>query len=180
MLSIFIETGELMKQFFLLIILLPLFSFAQECTLSKSTDDFTNEKKISTGFVSFNEGKSKFLLTITATSKEIDFFFSLANGVEGWCFDNSSTAIIQYAGTRLKATNRNTGSMNCQGLFHFTFRNVSTTPSALTRFTTHPIESFVFKGSGKEYEFHLREEDRQKMMTLVECIIKESKTLLPG
>ena len=169
-----------MKLILITILLLPVFSFGQECSLIKSTDDFTNEKKILTGFVSFNEGKSKFQLTINANNKEIDFFFSLANGAEGWCFDNSSTAIIQYAGTRLKSTNRNTGSMNCQGLFHFTFRNVATTPSALTRFSTHPIESFLFKGSGKEYEFHLREEDREKMMKLVDCIIKESKTLLPG
>jgi hypothetical protein len=160
--------------------MIPLLFFGQDCTLSKTTDDFTNETKISTGFLSFNEGKSKFLVSMSTSNKEIDFFFSIANREEGWCFDNSSTAIIQFAGTRLKSTSRNTGSMNCQGLFHFTFRNVATTPSALTRLSTHPIESFSFKGSNKQYDFHLRESDREKFMKVVECIIKESKTLLPG
>ena len=169
-----------MKHLLLAILMLPFISFGQNCTLTKTTDDFTNQTKISTGFVSFNEGKNKFQLNINATAKEIDFFFSLSNGSEGWCFDNSSTAIVQFAGTRLKSTNRNTGSMNCQGLFHFTFRNVATTPSALTRLTTHPIESFSFKSKDKQYDFQLRESDREKMMKLVECIIKESKTLLPG
>ena len=169
-----------MKYILLTFFLLPAFSFAQDCALKKTTDDFTNETKITTGFVNFNDVKSKFQLSISATAKEIDFFFSLSGGSEGWCFDNSSTAIIQFAGTRLKSTNRNTGSMNCQGLFHFNFRNVATTPSALTRLTTHPIESFSFKSKDKQYDFHLREEDREKMMKIVDCIIKESKTLLPG
>ena len=168
-----------MKHFLLAFLIIPSISFGQDCSLTKSTDDFTNETKITTGFVNFNEGKNKFQLSISATAKEIDFFFSLSGGAEGWCFDNSSTAIIQFAGTRLKSTNRNTGSMNCRGLFHFNFRNLATTPSALTRLTTHPIEAFTFKSKDNQYEFHLREEDREKFMKLVDCIIKESKTLLP-
>lgn len=167
-----------MKQLLYLFFFVPFYALAQDCTLKTSVDDFTNEKKMTTGFTSFGEGKNKFQLSVDATNKEIDFFFSISGGAEGWCFDNNSTVIIQYAGTRSKTTHRNTGSMNCQGLFHFTYRNVASTPGALNRLATQPIEALTFKHGDKQYEFFIDESQREKLSRVITCIVNESKSLL--
>ena len=113
-----------MKYGWLLGILLPLFTRAQDCKLNKETDPFTKETKLSTGFMFFS-GAS---LTIDADSKEVDLLFSLEGANR--CLDNNSTAVVHFEGTKVKMNLRNAGTMNCEGLFHFIYKNsVNTLPS---------------------------------------------------
>src|SRR5687768_2835608 len=99
-----------MKQILLCILLLPALAYSQECKLKKTKDQFSQEPKISTGFISFNNS----LLSIDANKKEIDFFFSLKNTNESKCFDDASVATFVFEG-KLKSNFKNTGTMNCEG-----------------------------------------------------------------
>src|SRR5215213_4550996 len=128
--------------------LFPLISSAQDsCKLKKETDAFTHQVKISTGFVPFNSNGVQMLLSVDATSTDIDFFIWIKN--DGKCFDDQSMVLINYAGDRLKANFKNTGSMNCEGAFHFTFRNTAATPSNLQRLSTKQIASIKLTGNNK-------------------------------
>ena len=106
-------------------------SFAQDCKLKKTKDQFSQEPKLSTGFVPFSNA----LLSIEADSKEIDFLFSVRDKSEEKCFDDLSTISFVFEGKQ-KSNFRNTGTMNCEGLFHVTFKNLPTTPGALQRLVT--------------------------------------------
>jgi len=112
-----------MKYIFIIYLILPLFTFSQDCKLNKQTDPYTKETKLSTGFIELYKGS----VTIDADSKEIDVFFAIEGNDK--CFDNSSTAAIFFEGTKTKMTTRNSGSMNCEGFFHFNFKNSATTIS---------------------------------------------------
>ncbi len=168
-----------MKKLVFALLLFPVFASAQECKTTKVVDKFSQEPKITTGFVTFNAGINKVMLTVDAYSKEIDFFFALTPGADGKCFDDASTAVINFEGQRLKATYRNTGSMNCEGLFHFSFRNVVSTPTPLQKLGTQRISSIKFTGSNKKiYEVTFTGYEQQQIMDMVNCIILQSKTLL--
>lgn len=168
-----------MKPLFFLLALLPLAAAAQDCTIKKETDQFTQQPKYTTGFIPLGQGLNRFLLSVDATKTEIDFFFALNNGADGKCFNDASQAIVSYEGTRLKATFKNTGSMNCEGLFHFTFRNTTATPSALTRLATLKVDSFKWIDSNKkEVTYELTEAEQALLMERVACLIKEAKSLL--
>src|SRR5262245_55670248 len=115
-----------MKVIIAVFLLLPLFIVAQDstgavCKLIRDTDPYTKEVKLSSGFMSL-QGAT---LTIDADSKEIDFFFV----IDGKCYEDESTVFIFFEGSKAKTTYRNTGSMNCDGYFHFIFRNGLSTPS---------------------------------------------------
>lgn len=169
-----------MKHILFLLFHLPVFSFAQDCAIRKEKDQFTQADKLTTGFMPFQKGMKRIQLSLDATAKEIDFFFSLNSGNEGKCFDDASTAVVTFEGGRLKSTYRNTGSMNCQGLFHFTFKNSPSTPSALQRLATKKVLSILIKGSNNvETLISLDEEEQQRLMQAVNCMIQESKSLLP-
>ncbi len=168
-----------MKRLFFLLAFLPLAAAAQDCGVKKEVDQFTQLPKYTTGFMPFGQGLSRFLLSVDATKTEVDFFFALNSGSEGRCFNDASQAQVSYEGTRLKATFKNTGSMNCEGLFHFTFRNTTTTPSALNRLATIKVDSFKWIDSNKkEVVYELTEEEQALLMERVACLIKEAKTLL--
>jgi hypothetical protein len=167
-----------MKYMLTLLFFLPLLAPAQDCGLKKSTDPFTNEVKISTGFMPFNAGLGRYLISVDANSKEIDFFISL-NNTGDKCFDNNSTATILYEGSKLKTNLKNTGSMNCEGLFHFTFRNTPTTVSALNRLATTKISSIQLTGNNKTViDLALTDAEKQLFMERTACLVKEAKTLL--
>ncbi len=117
-----------MKHLFFIFFLVPLLVRSQDCKLKKEVDDFTHEAKISTGFVPFNKNLNQVLISIDADSKEIQFFFAFKNAGESKCFDDVSTAIILFEGSKLKSNFKNSGSMNCEGLFHITFRIQSPHP----------------------------------------------------
>lgn len=133
-----------MKYGWLLGLLFPLCSKAQDCKLSKETDPFTKETKLSTGFMFFS-GAS---LTIDADSKEVDLLFSLEGANR--CLDNNSTAVVHFEGTKVKMNLRNAGTMNCEGLFHFIYKNAVNTTTQLQKLTTQKISQIVFTDANKK------------------------------
>ena len=161
-----------MKYISFLFLLLPFFGFTQDCKLKTQKDTYTKEIKISTGFIQLGGGQ----ISIEATKSEIDFMFTLGTGK---CFDDASTAAVFYEGTRLKTNYRNSGTMNCDGLFHFTFRNTNPSPSNLQSFATKKVTSIRFKdNTKKESGITLTPEQQQTLMSLTNCVIEEAKKLL--
>ena len=162
-----------MRSLFLLTILVSGNLFAQDCKISRETDPFTKEIKLSTGFIPLDGGS----VTIDADSKEIDILFTV-EGVEK-CFDNNSSAYIFFEGSKSKAMNRNGGSMNCEGLFHFIFRNSQSTTSLLQRMSTQKITHFVFTGNNKkETTVTVGPQEQKMLMELAACLIAEAKTII--
>ena len=163
-----------MKKLFVLLILFPLFGFSQDsCHLQKEKDKFTNEVTITSGFISLPYAS----LTIQATAKEIDFFFTLTG--EGKCFDYESVVNVLFEGGKVKTNYKSSGTVNCDGYFHFSFRNGPTTSALLDRIATKKIISMKFTGTlKKETEIELTPEQQQAIMTYTTCIINESKKLL--
>jgi hypothetical protein len=167
-----------MKYIFAAIFLLPLSLLAQDCTLKKEKDKFSDQPKVTTGLFPMSSGTDKILVSIEATATDIDFLFALSHGGEQKCFDNASTAILSYDSLRLKTTYRNSGSMNCEGLFHFNFRNTPTLHSNLKRLSTTKVASIRFTGNDKTVtEVILTEEDKVRLMDMAGCIIKEAQSL---
>lgn len=161
-----------MKYSLVLAVLFPLISWAQNCNLRTTRDPYTKEVKISTGFISLNTTQ----LSIEATKAEIDFMFSLGSGK---CFDDGSTAAVFFEGTRLKTNFKNSGAMNCDGLFHFTFRNTNPLPTALQNLGSKKVTSIRFKdNTGKESAVMLTPVQQQTFMDDVNCIINEARKLL--
>lgn len=166
-----------MKRIIFFLFSLPIFAFAQDtipanCKLIKETDPYTKETRISSGFLSLQAGAS---LTIDASSTEIDFFFVIPEK----CYEDESTIFIYFEGSKVKTTYRNTGSMNCDGYFHFIFRNGLATPTVLQKLATQKVSSFVFTGNDKKAVTVSLLPDQQKMlMEVTACIVAESKALI--
>ena len=167
-----------MKFIIALFFLVPFSIHAQDsCQLKKETDPFTHQTRISTGFVPFTVNGIQLAVSIDATNTEVDFFFWIKK--DGKCFDDASMVQVNYDGERLKASYKNTGSMNCEGAFHFTFRNTPNTPSNLERLTRRKIASMKFNGPNKDVtDLVFTEEQKQKLMRMAACVVRESKTLL--
>ncbi len=162
-----------------LLLLLPLYSLGQNCNLKTERDPYTKELKISTGFIKLNPEAGNIRLSIEATSTEIDFLFVLQDGKQALCFDKQSTATVFYDGTRLKSNIRNAGSMNCEGLFSFNFKNSQSTPSILKNLAEKKLGSIKFTTSSKiEKEVLLTVEDQEAIMHLTTCILEEAKGLI--
>ena len=75
-----------MKYLAFLFILLPYFISAQDCTLKNEKDRFNQDPRLTTGFISLGAGNDKFLLSISADKKEVDYFFALDNSA--MCFND--------------------------------------------------------------------------------------------
>ena len=167
-----------MKYLLTFIFFIPIFSPAQDtCKLKRETDPFTHQTKVTTGFIPFISNGIQLSISIDATSNEIDFFLWVQNDPK--CFDNTSTIQINFEGERLKANFKNTGSMNCEGAFHFTFRNTATTPSHLERLTSRKVNSIRMTGNSKTVtEITFTEEQKNQLSRMASCIVKESKTLI--
>ena len=139
----------------------------------KDKDPITNENKISTGFFAL-KGAS---LSIDADSKNIDFFFTLSG--DGKCFDYESTVTAFFEGGRLKTNFRNSGTVNCEGYFHFTFRNGAGTPYTLVNLSSKKVITLKFSGTNKtETTLSLTPEQQQTLMNMTTCLVKEAKTLV--
>lgn len=166
-----------MKKLFFLSFLMPVFAFAQDCKLKKTEDPFTHETKLSTGFQNFSGNGLTVNISADAIPKEIDFFVWVKG--EGRCFDPESTAEVVFDGERAKRIFRNSGSMNCDGTFHFTFKNTPTTQSLLNRFLTKKVTSIKLTGThGKEMIMTLTEDQKTMLQEMAKCIATEAKTLL--
>jgi hypothetical protein len=165
-----------MKFFLLIFLIAPLVSGAQECKLNRDTDPFTKETKLSTGFIQLDGGS----VTIDADSKEIDVLFS----VEGpdKCYDNNCTAEIYFEGIKSKTSARNGGTMNCEGLFHFIFRNSRSAPTTLLqRLCTKKVTHVIFTGNDKKQTkttVTLGPAEQEALMKLANCLLTEAKTLI--
>ena len=165
-----------MKFIVVISFLLPLFINAQDstaavCKLIRDTDPYTKEVRLSSGFISL-QGAS---LTIDADSKEIDFFFV----VDSKCFEDESTVFIFFDGNKAKTTFRNSGQMNCDGYFHFNFRNGLSTPSVLQKLATQRVAHFIFTGNDKKaVTVDLLPDQQKALMEITSCLIAESKTLI--
>jgi hypothetical protein len=168
-----------MKNSFIVVCLLfPFFALAQDsCHLKKTTDPFTHETKISTGFVSFESGGVPFSISVDATITEIDFFLWFTGKQK--CFDEQSAIQINFEGDRYKQNFKNTGSMNCDGAIHFNFKNVATTPSQLQRLVDKKVNSFHITGPNKTItDVSFTPEQKQEFARMVACVVRDSKTLL--
>ena len=167
-----------MKYLILLVLGAPFLSNAQDtCKLKKQTDAFTKQTKIGTGFVTFTTDGGQLNVSVDATATEIDFFFWFKNDTR--CFDDQSSIQVNYEGDRLKSNFKNTGSMNCEGAFHFTFRNTETTPSSLMRFTDKKISSLKFTSTDKKTtEVKFNDAQKQQLQRMVSCVVREGKILI--
>lgn len=162
-----------MKFALIITLLFPLWLPAQDCKVKKTTDPYTKEVKISTGFIQL-AGAS---LSIDADSKEIDFFFSM-DGKEK-CFSDAATAEVFYEGKKIKATFKNGGPVNCEGVFHIIFKNGVSTPALLQRLITQIVTSIQFTGNNKaKTTITLSPDEQQTLMTRADCLIKEAKALV--
>lgn len=147
--------------------------FSQDCKLTRTTDPYTKEIRLSSGFIQLDGGS----ITIDADSKEIDILFSI-EGVDK-CYDNNSTAYIFFEGSKSKGSTRNGGSMNCEGLFHFIYRNSASTTSLLQRIMTQKITHIVFTGNNKkETTVNFGPLEQQAVKDFAACVVTEAKTLL--
>ena len=160
-----------MKYLFLLLIGLPVSLFAQDCRIKKEKDQFSQQERLTTGFIQLTNCR----LSITADSKELDFLFSLGPDK---CFDENSTLTVVYDDGHTKTNLRNTGSMNCEGLFHFTVRNTTTTNYNLDRLTTKKVKAFVLTNANVTTTVLLNPDQQQMIQTAAGCMAKEAKTLI--
>jgi hypothetical protein len=157
---------------------LPVFVHAQDttklaCKLTADVDPFTKEKKISTGFIRLDGAD----VTIDATKTDIDFLFSIQGADR--CFDNNSTAYIFFEGTKARLITRNGGSMNCEGLFHFIFKNSLNPVSLLIKLSTQKVTHILFTGNNKkEADIVLTANDQQSFMSQSACLLTEARTFL--
>ena len=114
-----------MKYLAFLFILLPNFISAQDCTLKNEKDRFNQDPRLTTGFISLGAGNDKFLLSISADKKEVDYFFAMDNSA--MCFNDYSRVIVTFV-TKQKGNFKNGGTTNCKGYFHFIFSNQENIP----------------------------------------------------
>jgi len=156
----------------------PFFAKAQDtaavvCKLIRETDPFTKETRLSTGFIFLDGGA----VTIDADSKEIDVLFSIEGADK--CYDNNSVAAIFFEGIKTKLNSRNGGTMNCEGLFHFVFKNSASTPSLLQKIITQKINHIVFTGNNKkESTITISAKDQEALVTLATCLVNEAKKMI--
>jgi hypothetical protein len=167
-----------MKTLLLLLLISPLISSAQDsCQLKRETDQFTHETRITTGFIPFNVSGIPLSISVDATKAEIDFFLWIRN--DSKCFDENSTIQLIFEGDKLKSNFKNTGSMNCEGAFHFTFRNSKSTATQLKRMTEKRINSIKLTGNDKSVtEISFSEEQKQMLLKMATCVATQAKTLL--
>lgn len=145
---------------------------SQECQLIKETDPYTKLTRISSGFLELS-GAS---VTVDADKKEIDILFSIPNDR---CFDDECGAMIYFTGTKLKLSLRNTGTMNCEGLFHFIFRNGTSVNYQLKKLATMKVNQIVFTDRNKkEIEVNLNPTAQEAFQRAVQCVSQEALKLL--
>lgn len=167
-----------MKTFLIFFMVLPFTVKAQDsCQLKKTTDPFTHQTKISTGFVNFINNGIQLSVSVDASSTDIDFFLWFTKDAK--CFDDQSTIQVNYAGDRLKGNFRNSGSMNCEGAFHFSFKNTPGVPGTLKRLTDKKVASFHITGPNKTItDFVFTADQQEKFLVMARCVVQQSKTLL--
>src|SRR5687768_6031958 len=136
-----------MKKALWILLFLPVFAQAQDttvraqCKIIRETDPYTKASRLTTGFIKLEGGS----VSIDADQYEIDVLFSI-NGADK-CYDNNSTAWIFFEGVKTKLTNRNGGTMNCEGLFHFIFKNSNSVTTVLQKLMNEKVSHITFIGN---------------------------------
>ena len=164
-----------MKQFLILVaFFLPLSVLSQDCKLSKETDPYTRETKLSSGFI-YLDGAS---VTIDADSKEINFLFSVEGSDK--CFDDNSTIEVYFEGIKAKTGSRNAGTMNCEGLVQLVYKNSNNTPTTLLqRFCTKKVTKIIIVGNSKKpITINIGPKEQEALMALANCIVNEGRKLI--
>ena len=165
-----------MKRLLILLVSLPFFALAQDCKVKKEIDPFSQQPKLSTGFINLSSSAGRISLSIEADSKEIKLLFSAG---EATCFDDQSTAAFLFDGSKTKSNQKNYSAMNCDGIFTIVFRNSTTTPYALQKMTLQKITSIVLTdNTKKKIEINLTEEEKQLLQQKAACLVNEAKTLI--
>ncbi|MFT3936232.1 MAG: hypothetical protein QM726_21565 [Chitinophagaceae bacterium] len=163
-----------MKYFLLSLLLLPFAAMCQDCNLKKGVDDITSKPTLSTGFMDL-QGNT---LSIDVSTKEIDLFFVLS-GPNVKCLNEETEVTFVMEGGKQKIELRNSGSMNCDGIFHVIFRNSAYTNSQLQRLGAKKIVSIQFTGSNpKPYIISLVPDQQQMLQTNINCVVAQAKTIL--
>lgn len=162
-----------MKYLFFAFLLLPLFTFAQDCSLRNEKDQFNQDPRLTTGFKSFGSGSDKFMVSVSADKNEMDIFFALEN--TGLCFNDVSRAIITYEGGKLRSTYKNGGTSNCKGYFHFIFKNQENIPSNLNNLTSKKVLSIQFTASDNVTKkiMTLGPKDQDELLSMATCLVNE-------
>jgi hypothetical protein len=164
-----------MKLLLPLLFSLPISVFGQDCSLKKTKDQFSQEPKLTTGFVTLSNAR----LSMDADAKEIHLLFVLGNNGEMKCFEEASTLTIAYDSTNTKSNLRNGGTMNCDGYFDVVFKNTPTTSTYLQRLTTHNVKTLTFTGNNKTVTVVTLSEDQKALIRqLATCMATESKSLI--
>jgi hypothetical protein len=146
------------------------------CKLTKTTDPFTHQTKISTGFVPFAASGGQLSISVDATPTDIDMFIWFTKDQK--CFDETSTIQVNFEGDRYKLNLKNTGSMNCEGAFHFSFKNVANTPPQLQRLVDKRVSLFHITGTNKTVtDVSFSEEQKAQLHRMIACVVRDSKTL---
>lgn len=158
--------------FFSLLFTTAHFAQAQECKVLREQDLFTHQIKLSSGFFDLT-GAS---VTVDADKKEIDLLFSFKTDR---CFDDGCSATVYFAGTKSKLLLRNAGTMNCEGLFHFIFRNGTTVNYQLKKMATTAVSQIVFTDRDQKLiPVNLDEPQQRGFMKALQCVTDEAVKLL--
>ena len=161
-----------MKYLLLLFFFVPFFSSAQDsCILKNEKDRYNQDPRLTTGFISLGAGNDKFLLSVSADKKEVDYFFALDNST--MCFNDYSRVIITFD-NKQKGNFKNGGTTNCKGYFHFTFPNQVNLNANLTKLSQKKIASIQFTDTGDNKKIiTLRPEDQETITKLTACVIDQ-------
>lgn len=163
-----------MKKILFVLLAAPFFANAQECKINRETDPFTKQIKLSTGFIFFDGGSA----TIDADAKEISILFSIEGADK--CFDNTSTGFVFFEGVKSKLSVRNSGTMNCEGLFQLVFKNspAISVPSMLQKFMNQQVNHIIFTGNNKkESTVNLSASEQKTLAAMTTCLVNEAKTI---
>lgn len=164
-----------MKHIAFLLFLLPVFCIAQDCTLKDEKDRFNQDPRLTTGFFSLGAGSDKFLLSISADKKEVDYFFALDGSA--MCFDDVSRVLVTFE-SKQKGNFKNGGTTNCKGYFHFIFPNQPNLNANLTNISQKKIATIQFTDTGnKKKIITLRPEDQDSIIKLTACVLAELEKL---
>jgi hypothetical protein len=160
-------------KFFILAMLYTGFAQGQDCALKKTTDDFSGQPKISSGFIDL-QGID---LSIDATAKEIDYFFVLHNPATN-CIGEASEAVVVFEGGKTKMTMRNTGGDNCNGYFHSVMKGGQYTPGNVQKLATKKVIAITFTDRNeKKTTISLTPQQQEQLLKLSACVAEEAKAL---
>lgn len=161
-----------MKILLFLFCSVPFFANAQDsCLLKNEKDRFNQDPRLTTGFISLGAGNDKFLLSISADKKEVDYFFALNN--QAMCFNDYSRVLVTYE-TKQKGNFKNGGTTNCKGYFHFIFNNQENLNANLTNLSQKKIVTLQFTDTGENKKIiTLRPEDQETIKRLTNCVIDQ-------